>query len=145
MSDDPFNLQRFVIAQENIYTRVLAELNNGRKQSHWMWFVFPQIDGLGFSMTAKKYAIKSIDEAQAYLSHSLLGARLLECAQVVESTTSRSAYEIFGNPDELKLCSCMTLFEVIAASDSVFSRVIEKFFAGKRDGRTLEILQGAKS
>lgn len=141
IGNDPFQLQRFIEAQKSVYGRVLAELQSGRKQSHWMWFIFPQIDGLGFSMTAKKYAIKSADEAHAYLNHNLLGARLVECSQIVLSIEGRSAHDIFGSPDDLKLCSCMTLFEFTIGPKSVFSKVLDKFYAGERDKRTLQLLQ----
>jgi uncharacterized protein (DUF1810 family) len=141
---DPFDLARFTTAQEGVYQRALAEIRAGAKRSHWMWFIFPQIDGLGFSSTAKHYAIKSAEEARQYLAHPVLGPRLLECAEAVLAVENRSAYEIFGSPDDLKLKSCMTLFESVAGSDSVFSRVLDKYYQGKRDARTLEILAALK-
>jgi uncharacterized protein (DUF1810 family) len=137
--DDPFDLARFTAAQEGIYNRALAEIRAGDKRSHWMWFIFPQIDGLGFSSTAKHYAIKSAEEARQYLSHRVLGPRLLECAEAVLAVEYRSAFEIFGSPDDLKLKSCMTLFETVAEQGSVFGRVLDKYYQGKRDTRTLEI------
>ena len=118
--DDPFDLARFTSAQEGVYTRALAEIRNGDKRSHWMWFIFPQIDGLGFSSTAKHYAIKSPDEARQYLAHPLLGARLLECAEAVLAVEKRSASDIFGSPDDLKLKSCMTLFESVGGQYPIF-------------------------
>ena len=139
--NDPFHLQRFIQAQKFIYERALAELQSGKKQSHWMWFIFPQINGLGFSMTAKKYAIKSSSEARAYLNHPILGARLLECTQTVFLIENCSAHDIFGSPDDLKLCSCMTLFEFVADKEPVFGQVVDKLYAGKRDQRTLGLLE----
>jgi uncharacterized protein (DUF1810 family) len=142
--DDPFDLARFTSAQETVYSRALAEVRNGQKRSHWMWFIFPQIDGLGFSSTAKHYAIKGADEARQYLAHPVLGPRLLECAEAVLAVEGRSAAEIFGSPDDLKLKSCMTLFESVAGQDSVFGRVLNKYYQGKRDTRTQEILAAMK-
>jgi len=138
--DDPFDLARFTNAQEAVYDRALAEIRGGDKRSHWMWFIFPQIDGLGFSSTAKHYAIKSPEEARQYLAHPVLGPRLLECAEAVFAVEGRSASEFFGSPDDLKLKSCMTLFESVSGQDSVFGRVLDKYYQGKRDTRTQEIL-----
>jgi len=137
---DPHNLSRFVQAQEDDYERALAELRGGRKRSHWMWYIFPQIDGLGFSSTSRRYAIKSVAEAEAYLSHPVLGPRLVECAEAVLRVEGRSAFEIFGSPDEMKLKSCVTLFACVAPAGSVFDRVIDKYFQGQRDGKTLRLL-----
>jgi uncharacterized protein (DUF1810 family) len=139
-SYDPFNLRRFEDAQKGIYNDALAELRNGRKRTHWMWFVFPQIDGLGHSSTAKYYAIKSAEEARQYLNHPILGRRLLECAEAVLAIEERSASDIFGYPDELKLKSSMTLFASVADPHSVFARVLDKYFHGERDERTLKLL-----
>lgn len=141
---DPFDLGRFVAAQVGIYEGALLELRFGHKRSHWMWFVFPQIDGLGSSRTARRYAIKSLDEARAYLRHPLLGARLLECTQAVMGVEGRTAHQIFGAPDDRKFCSSMTLFEVVAGPDSEFSRALEKYCAGQRDSATLELLRAAR-
>ena len=138
--DDPFDLRRFISAQASVYARVLVELRSGRKSTHWMWFIFPQIDGLAYSETSRYYAIQSIAEARQYLSHPVLGARLLECAEVVFSVERRSASEIFGYPDDLKLKSSMTLFEEVARPDSVFARILDKYFSGERDARTLALL-----
>lgn len=141
---DTFDLQRFVSAQERVYRDVLAELRGGRKRSHWMWFIFPQIEGLGYSATSKHYAIKSPQEARAYLQHPILGARLVECAETVLQLTGRSASEIFGSPDDMKLHSSMTLFAAVA-DDSVFARVLEKYFGGKPDRKTLDLLAKHKA
>jgi uncharacterized protein (DUF1810 family) len=125
---DPFDLRRFTSAQEGSYDHALAELRSGQKRTHWMWFIFPQIDGLGSSPTAKHYAIKSIEEARHYLDHPVLGPRLTECAEAVFAIDGRSASEIFGYPDDLKLKSSMTLFERVAQPHSVFSQVLDKYY-----------------
>ena len=137
---DQFDLARFTSAQEAVYDGALAEIRSGDKRSHWMWFIFPQIDGLGFSSTAQRYAIKSAEEARDYLAHPVLGPRLLECAKAVLAVEGRSASEIFGWPDDLKLKSCMTLFESVAGQDSLFGQVLDRYYQGKRDTRTQEIL-----
>jgi uncharacterized protein (DUF1810 family) len=138
--DDPFDLHRFVVAQEQVYDQVLDELRQGRKKSHWMWFIFPQVAGLGRSSTARKYAIKSADEARQYLGHPVLGPRLLQCAEAVLAVEGRTASQIFGFPDDLKLRSSMTLFAHVAGQDSVFVRVLDKYFDGAMDPATLEKL-----
>jgi uncharacterized protein (DUF1810 family) len=138
---DPFHLGRFVQAQDRIYEQVLAELRRGRKETHWLWFIFPQIAGLGHSSTARTYAIKSLPEARLYLEHPLLGKRLVECAQILLQLEARSASEIFGFPDDLKLCSCMTLFAQVTGPGSIFTQVLEKFFHGKPDAMTLDLLE----
>jgi len=139
--DDPFDLSRFTRAQERIYDTVLAELRSGRKRTHWIWFIFPQIDGLGHSPTSKYYAIKSIEEARQYLNHPILGARLLECTEAVLAVEGRSVSEIFGYPDDMKLKSSMTLFASVAENPhSVFISVLEKYFQGEQDDRTLQLL-----
>lgn len=137
---DPFDLHRFVSAQERSYDTALAELRSGQKQSHWMWYIFPQIDGLGHSPTAKFYAIKSAEEARQYLEHPVLGPRLLAGSEAVLSVERRSASEIFGFPDDLKLKSSMTLFASVAEPAAVFVRVLDKYFHGEHDQRTLEQL-----
>jgi uncharacterized protein (DUF1810 family) len=142
--DDPFNLSRFIDAQEGIYNRVLAELKNGEKRTHWMWFIFPQIDGLGFSSTSKYYAIKSMEEARQYLNHPVLGRRLMQCAETVLAVEGRSASEIFGYPDDMKLKSCMTLFASVSDTTSVFDGALDKYFHGERDVRTLQLLEQLK-
>ena len=137
---DPFHLQRFVTAQDEVYDDVVSELTAGHKESHWMWFVFPQVAGLGFSLNAEFYAIGSRAEAAAYLEHPVLGARLRECAELLLAVKGRSATQIFGVPDDVKLRSSMTLFAQVAAQDSVFSKVLEKYFGGVPDPATLAAL-----
>ena len=139
-ADDSYDLDRFVEAQERIYSRALAELRRGRKESHWMWFVFPQVAGLGFSPTSMRYAIRNLDEARAYLSHPVLGPRLVECCEAVLAVEGRSAHEIFGSPDDLKLRSCATLFAQASPAGSPFHRLIDQFFHGKPDAKTLALL-----
>lgn len=141
MADDPFDLKRFVDAQSFIFDRVLAELRDGCKRSHWMWFIFPQIAGLGFSAMSQTYAISSLDEARAYLAHPVLGDRLRQCVElVVEVEEGRSVHAIFGNPDDLKFRSCLTLFAQ-ASGEEVFVRALDRFFDGEPDPATLQILQ----
>ncbi len=135
----PYDLDRFLRAQAENYEQALSEIRSGRKRTHWMWYIFPQIDGLAFSATAKFYAIQSIDEARAYLDHAVLGARLRECAEAALGVKGRSATEIFGRPDDLKLRSCATLFAQVVPG-SVFDRVLEKYYAGQPDDRTLRLL-----
>jgi uncharacterized protein (DUF1810 family) len=138
--NDVFNLDRFVIAQEHSYDIALSELRRGKKASHWMWFIFPQLVGLGTSSTARKYAIRSLDEARAYLDHPVLGPRLLECCKALLSVHGRSASDIMGYPDDLKLRSSMTLFALARPSDSEFDEVITMYFGGRQDSRTIELL-----
>jgi uncharacterized protein (DUF1810 family) len=140
MQTDPYDLKRFEMAQRGTYERALEELRRGCKTGHWMWFIFPQLDGLGSSPTARFYAIRNIEEAKAYLGHSVLGERLEECTDVIARLCGRSATEIFGYPDDVKLRSSMTLFEQVSDSGSVFSEVLGKYFAGNPDARTLELL-----
>lgn len=137
MADDPFNLHRFVAAQAPVYERVRAELRSGRKQSHWMWFIFPQIAGLGHSPMAQRYAISSLAEAEAYLRHPVLGARLRECARLVVAIDGKSAHEILGSPDDMKFHSCMTLFAHAARQEDLFNAALEKYFDGRDDAQTL--------
>jgi uncharacterized protein (DUF1810 family) len=139
---DPYDLNRFISAQEGVYDRALAELQVGLKRTHWMWYIFPQIDGLGYSPTTRHYSIKSLEEARQYLAHPVLGARLVECAEAVMAVQGRSASDIFGHPDDWKLQSSMTLFELVSGPRSVFERVLDKYYQGKRDGRTLQIAGG---
>ena len=139
-ASDPHKLSRFVEAQENDYDQALSEIRSGRKQSHWMWYIFPQFDGLGFSSTSKFYSIKSIAEAKAYLSHPILGPRLLECTESALAVSGRTASEIFGSPDDMKLKSCATLFATISPADSVFHKLLDKYFQGQRDDKTLQLL-----
>ena len=140
MADDPFHLSRFVSAQVRDYEIAREELRNDRKRTHWIWYIFPQIDGLGYSANSKFYAIKSKAEAQKYLEHPLLGARLLECANILLKLEGRSASEIFGSPDDLKLKSSMTLFAAVQSQEPAFARVLDKYFQGKRDITTIELL-----
>jgi uncharacterized protein (DUF1810 family) len=139
--DDPFDLERFVNAQDSVYNSVCAELRNGRKSSHWMWFIFPQVRGLGSSEMAEKFAIASRAEAQAYLDHPVLGPRLRECTALVNQIEGPSVEEIFGYPDNLKFRSSMTLFANVSPGDRVFGDASEKYFAGNSDARTLELLR----
>lgn len=140
-----FNLERFVAAQAAVYHQVRAELRAGRKRTHWIWFIFPQIAGLGSSSTSVHFAIQSLEEARAYLQHPLLGPRLVECVETLLHLEGRTASEIFPFPDDLKLRSSLTLFECAAGPGSVFSRGLEKYFNGSRDERTLEWLNRGKS
>ena len=139
-ADDPFGLARFVEAQADSYDRALAEVRAGRKRSHWMWYIFPQFAGLGFSSMSRRYAINSRAEAEAYLQHPVLGPRLVACCEAALAVEGRSAYEIFGSPDDLKLRSCATLFAAVTPAGSVFDRLLQKFFAGVRDDATLRLL-----
>jgi uncharacterized protein (DUF1810 family) len=142
-TSDPHDLNRFVQAQESDYEQALSELRRGRKRSHWIWYIFPQFDGLGFSSMSKRYAIKSIAEAKAYLSHPVLGPRLIECADAVLGVEGRSALEILGSPDDTKLRSCATLFACASPAGSVFDRLLDKYYQGERDSKTLHLLGGA--
>jgi uncharacterized protein (DUF1810 family) len=138
--DDPFGLQRFVDAQDRVYDRVVAELRAGAKRSHWIWFIFPQLAELGSSSTARLYGIRSFAEAQAYLAHPVLGARLRECARLLAAIQGASIKEIFGWPDNLKVCSSMTLFARATADNADFLTVLDTFYDGQQDPRTLELL-----
>jgi uncharacterized protein (DUF1810 family) len=141
--NDPFKLERFVEAQNGVYGRVCEELRAGEKQSHWMWFIFPQLQGLGSSEMAIRYAIASIEEAHAYLEHPTLGARLRECTALVFAIKGRTAEEIFGYPDNLKFHSSVTLFAqsaTISEEDLVFSQALDKYFSGKEDPATMQRL-----
>ena len=136
---DPFDLARFVRAQQGDYDRALAELRAGSKRTHWMWYIFPQLAGLGRSAMAQRYAISGLPEAQAYLRHDVLGPRLIECATTVRDLEGRTAHEIFGAPDDLKLRSCATLFAQVSP-DPVFAALIQKYFDGDADPETLRLL-----
>ncbi|MFD2935064.1 DUF1810 domain-containing protein [Spirosoma flavum] len=138
------NLSRFLDAQEKDYSRALAELKMGRKQSHWMWYIFPQISGLGFSETAKFYAIKDLQEAKAYWEHPLLGSRLMEISRVLLATDGKTINQILGSPDDMKLRSSMTLFSLLDKTDSVFQAVLVKYFNGMPDQRTLAIVENGQ-
>jgi len=138
---DRYALQRFVDAQDRVYDTVLAELRNGAKRSHWIWFVFPQLRGLGRSATAQHYGISSLEEARAYLAHPVLGPRLRDCTRLVAATDGRSVDEIFGWPDNLKVRSSMTLFARATDNDAEFRAVLDKFYAGEDDPATVERLK----
>jgi uncharacterized protein (DUF1810 family) len=137
---DPFDLNRFVEAQAPVYRTAVEELRGGHKRSHWMWFVFPQLRGLGSSPTAARYGISSLEEARAYLRHDLLGPRLHECTQLVNQVHGRSAAQIFGSPDDLKLCSSMTLFARATDDNEDFVALLDKYYDGRQDRLTLELL-----
>jgi uncharacterized protein (DUF1810 family) len=137
---DPYNLRRFLDAQDPVYAQVCSELRAGRKRSHWMWFIFPQIQGLGYSPLARKFAIASLQEAKAYLDHPILGARLKELCRLVNRVEGRSIEEIFGYPDDLKFRSSMTLFAHAASDDQIFRDALEKYFNGEDDPATVERL-----
>jgi uncharacterized protein (DUF1810 family) len=134
-------LNRFIAAQQSVYPQVLQELRNGKKTTHWMWFIFPQIEGLGHSSTAKYYSIKSIEEAKEYLMHPILGARLLECSKIILEIENKTADDIFGYPDNAKLKSSMTLLNFVSPEHKEFAEVLKKYFSGKQDEQTLSILQ----
>jgi len=138
--DDPHNLERFVSAQRGSYETALKELRNGQKVSHWMWFVFPQVAGLGSSAMADRYAIRSRREALAYLAHPVLGPRLVECSNALLQLKGRTAEEVMGYPDDLKLRSSMTLFAAVSPADSPFQKVLETYFSGVPDNRTTAFL-----
>ena len=140
MSPSTPDLERFVAAQDAVYEAVRAELSAGRKASHWMWFVFPQLRGLGRSATALHYGLASREEALAYWRHPVLGLRLKECCELVLATQGRTAHEIFGSPDDLKFRSCMTLFAEVAPDEPVFRRALARFFDAEPDPRTLALL-----
>lgn len=139
MGSDPYNLRRFVDAQEHVYARVVTELCAGEKRTHWMWFIFPQIAGLGSSAMAQKYAIASRAEAKAYLRDIILGARLRGCTQMVLDVKDRQVHDIFGSPDDMKFRSSMTLFDAVAPND-VFGKALQKYYAGETDQLTLDRL-----
>jgi uncharacterized protein (DUF1810 family) len=139
--EDIYNLQRFIKEQQRDYTTAYVEVSQGKKRSHWMWYIFPQIVGLGMTATSHKYSIKSIDEAKAYLAHPYLGKNLINISKVLLSLDENDPYKIFGSPDYLKLCSSMTLFAEAAPEEEVFQKVIEKYYGGKKDERTLAILE----
>jgi uncharacterized protein (DUF1810 family) len=141
---DPFDLRRFVDAQDRVYDTVLAELRSGAKRSHWIWFVFPQLRGLGHSTTAQHYGISSIDEARAYLAHPVLGPRLRECTRLVAAIDGRSVDQIFGWPDNLKVRSSVTLFSHATDDSADFRAVLDKFYASEEDPATVELLRTAR-
>lgn len=133
-------LEKFAQAQNPVYALVLQELSAGKKRTHWMWFIFPQIAGLGYSQMAQRFAIQSLSQARAYLQDEILGARLIECAELLLEHSDKSALEIFGQPDNLKLHSSLTLFALAAEQNSVFTQLLQQFFSGESDQATLDIL-----
>jgi len=137
---DPYDLSRFVQAQAEVYEQALSEIRNGRKRSHWMWYIFPQYAGLGSSPTSKRYAIRSLAEAEAYLRHPVLGPRLSQCAEAALAVTGQSAADVFGFPDDLKLRSCATLFARVSPPGSVFERLLDHYFGGARDDETVRLV-----
>ena len=134
------DLKRFISAQEKDYSTALSEIRAGRKRSHWMWYIFPQIQGLGFSETARFYAVKDLAEAEAFLKHPVLGSRLVQISKALLQLNSSDAHSIFGSPDDLKLKSSMTLFALVPGTDPVFQAVLDKFFKGQKDSKTLQLL-----
>lgn len=137
--EDPFDLQRFIDAQDPVIDQVRGELRRGRKTSHWMWFVFPQAAGLGYSPTAERFAVRSLDEARAYLDHPILGPRLLECTRLVNAISDNPISWIFASPDDLKFHACMTLFDRVAVEANPFKAALDRFFGGARHAETLEL------
>lgn len=138
--NEQYNLGRFVQAQNETFDKALLEIKQGRKSSHWMWYIFPQFNGLGSSATSQFYSIKTLKEARAYLTHPILGPRLKESVEAALGVEGRSAYEVFGSPDDMKLKSCATLFANISPPDSVFHQLLVKFFEGKPDRVTLKLI-----
>ena len=135
-----YNLERFIDAQRTDYAIALSEIKVGRKESHWMWYIFPQLLGLGYTSTSISYSLKNLDEASAYLSHEVLGKRLVEISNVLLALETNDAHEVFGSPDDMKLRSSMTLFSLVPGADKVFQSVLDKFFNGKQDEKTLQLL-----
>lgn len=136
-----YNLERFLDAQHTDYAVALSEIKNGRKQSHWMWYIFPQVLGLGYTSTSIQYAIKDLDEATAYLNHEVLGKRLIEISNALLALETNDAQKVFGSPDNMKLRSSITLFSLVPGADKVFESVLDKFFDGRKDDRTLQLLE----
>jgi uncharacterized protein (DUF1810 family) len=136
-TSDPYNLERFLKAQAAVFEQVCVELRGGQKRSHWMWFVFPQLEGLGHSAMAQRFGISSLEEAEAYVNHPVLGARLRQCTELVNQIEGRTVNQIFGYPDDLKFRSCMTLFAQVPADNQVFKDALEKYFGGEADAQTL--------
>lgn len=145
VSADPFNLERFVEQQRRDYSQALAELRAGRKRTHWAWYILPQMRGLGTSGMSHHYGISSLDEARAYLAHPVLGTRLVECVEAISAHGTLQAAMILGSVDAMKYRSCLTLFELVAGDSPVFSNALQLHFAGKRDRRTLELLDHESS
>jgi uncharacterized protein (DUF1810 family) len=144
MDADPYDLERFVTAQANVYDQALSELAAGRKRTHWMWFIFPQLSGLGQSVMSQRYAIQSPAEAEAYLDHPVLGRRLRDCVSAMLAVKARSAHDILGYPDDLKFRSSMTLFSAVSDDNSLFHMAINRFFEDQPDRKTLELLANSR-
>ena len=142
---DPHDLDRFVQAQAHDYVQALSEIRNGQKRSHWMWYIFPQFDGLAFSSTSRRYSIKSMAEAEAYLRHPILGPRLLESARAALGVEGRSALEVFGTPDDMKLRSSATLFASVSPPGSVFEQLLDRYFDGEPDDTTLRLMARSRT
>jgi uncharacterized protein (DUF1810 family) len=140
MKHNEYRLDKFLDAQERVYETALAEIRSGRKQSHWMWYIFPQIAGLGFSDISRRFAIGNLSEAKAYLEHPLLGKRLIEISNALLNVKSKNATQIMGSPDDVKLRSFMTLFSCVPGADPVFQSVLDKFFRGSKDNQTIKLL-----
>src|SRR6056297_3666267 len=138
-TNDPYKLERFVAAQAGVFEQALSEVRNGQKVSHWMWYIFPQLRGLGQSETALRYGILNLAEARAYLEHPMLGPRLIAISQAALSVNEKTATEIFGKPDDMKLRSCATLFAEVTDVDSVFQEILDKYFGGNADPRTIQL------
>ena len=138
---DPHNLQRFIDAQASVYEQVVAELTAGQKTSHWMWFVFPQLDGLGRSGMAQRFAITSREQVKAYWQHPVLGSRLRECIELMLAIKGKNAFQILDTPDDLKFRSCLTLFAAVLPDEPVFSLALKRYFAGSGDAKTMELLR----
>lgn len=142
---DPYDLARFVAAQEHDYAQALSEIRRGQKRSHWMWYIFPQFDGLGFSPTSRRYSIKSVAEAEAYVRHPILARRLLEITRATLGVEGRPALEVFGSPDDMKLRSSATLFASVSPAGSVFEQILDRYFGGEPDDKTLQLLKQASA
>jgi len=138
--NDPHNLDRFLRAQEQDFELALREIRAGEKRSHWMWYIFPQVAGLGFSATSRLYAIQDLEEARAYLNHPVLGPRLVQCAEALLALEGRTAHQIFGSPDDLKLRSCLTLFACASPPGSIYERILAKYFPEGKDAKTEDLL-----
>ncbi len=141
MEKEPLTLQRFVSAQRPIYQQVLEELNDGAKRTHWMWYIFPQIKGLGVNEMARYYSLENLQEARMYLAHPVLGSRLRECCEIVLNIRNKTAAQIFGHPDDLKFRSCLTLFNLAAPDEVLFKKLIDKYYKGFLDPKSIEILK----
>ena len=136
-----YDLERFISAQEHSYKTALSEIKNGKKLSHWIWYIFPQLKGLGRSYNSEYYGIENIDEAKSYLAHPILGARLIEITEALSMLNENNPLKVMGSPDDMKLKSCMTLFAYISEEGSIFHQVLEKYFDGSKDERTLSIIK----